>query len=133
MSAQSTLSQRRHYENTRAPQGWRQEIPCETPQGWCRGKHGRSSGSLPPGPTCCNTQESQKAPSQGLTHIDPGKGGTEGHAAPPRTQGCGYSLQLLSGQLISSKTLFSSENNRAQSWEGGRPSQPQLLNKALIM
>lgn len=68
-------------------------------------------------------------------HQESPRGGTEGEGMQPLggvgDLGCPW--QLLPWQLTSNETLFSAENNRAQSWAAGRPSQPQVLNKALIM
>lgn len=110
---------------TKTTQGWKQEIPCENPQGWCRRKQGGSLGSLPPGPTCHNTQASQKAPSRGLTHINawfltpkaqgkPSRRGDEEGRTPCRDS------RLCLPQLISNKTLFS-ENNRGSVLSGRTP------------
>lgn len=108
---------------------WRQDSD-ETP---VKRRHRGSLGPLPEAlPTRKLTRPTQNhEPSKGLAHtrkptLQQGSGSQGAGAQPPP--------QLLSGQLISNKTLFCLENNCSQSSAAaGCPSQPQPLNKALIM
>lgn len=97
-------------------------------KGRCRGNLGPLPEALPE-----NSQDPHRTTSPPRAWHTPGSPPCSREVAL-RGLGLNHPPQLLSGQLISNKILFCLENNCSQSSAAaGCPSQPQPLNKALIM